>query len=108
VKEKILRRLYSGFLSLHILHHASEEAIYGIWMIHELRRHGYDVGASVVYPMLHRLERWGLLSRHDKTEEGKVRKYYETTDLGEEILAKGREKAKELAGEILTEDDGTI
>ncbi len=108
MREKVLRRLYSGFLSLHILHHASEEPIYGVWIIQELRRHGYDVGAGVVYPMLHRLEQWGLLTRHDRTEEGKVRKYYETTRLGDEILASGREKVRELAGEILTEGDDTV
>jgi len=107
LKDKILRRVYSGFLSLHILHHANEEPIYGLWMIEELKSHGYDVGASVVYPMLHRLEKYGLLSKEEVTEGGKVRKYYETTKSGEKILYEGREKVKELAGEILETDDAT-
>src|ERR1051325_12094589 len=28
--------LFSGFIRLHVLHHASEQAIYGLWLIEEL------------------------------------------------------------------------
>ena len=33
--------LLSGFIRLHVLHHAAEHEIYGQWMIDELARHGY-------------------------------------------------------------------
>jgi len=31
--------LLTGFIRLHILHHAAEHEIYGQWMIEELGRH---------------------------------------------------------------------
>jgi hypothetical protein len=35
------RDLYSGLIRLHVLHHASEEPIFGLGMVEELARHGY-------------------------------------------------------------------
>jgi hypothetical protein len=37
------REFVSGFIRLHILHHASQEPLVGYWMIEELRRHGYEM-----------------------------------------------------------------
>ncbi|VDB02117.1 hypothetical protein BANRA_05451 [Klebsiella pneumoniae] len=44
--------LYGGLIRLHILHHAAEEPVFGL-IIEELRRHGYEMSAGTVYPMLH-------------------------------------------------------
>lgn len=106
-RDRVFRRLYSGFLYLHILHHASEGPIYGVWMIDELRRHGYDIGPGSVYPLLHQMEREGLLEREDEVVGGKVRKYYEITERGRDVLAEGRQKTLELVGELMEgEADG--
>ncbi len=35
--------LYSGLIRLHVLHHAADGPIYGSWMMHELREHGYEI-----------------------------------------------------------------
>ena len=56
------RDLYSGLIRLHVLHHASEEPIYGQGMIDELRRHGYHIGPGTLYPILHGLEGKGYLA----------------------------------------------
>ncbi|WP_258096220.1 PadR family transcriptional regulator, partial [Klebsiella pneumoniae] len=45
--------LYGGLIRLHILHHAAEEPVFGLGIIEELRRHGYEMSAGTVYPMLH-------------------------------------------------------
>ena len=37
------RDLYSGLILLHVLHHASEEPIFGFGMVEELARHGYRI-----------------------------------------------------------------
>jgi len=37
------RDLYSGLIRLHVLHHATEEPIFGLGMIEELARHGYRI-----------------------------------------------------------------
>ena len=60
--------LYGGLIRLHILHHAAEEPVFGLGIIEELRRHGYEMSAGTVYPMLHGLEKKGYLtSRHERT-----------------------------------------
>jgi hypothetical protein len=37
------RDLYSGLIRLHVLHHAVEGPIFGLGMIGELARHGYQI-----------------------------------------------------------------
>ncbi len=38
--------LYGGLIRLHILHHAAEEPVFGLGIIEELRRHGYEMSAG--------------------------------------------------------------
>ncbi|MEO0731726.1 MAG: PadR family transcriptional regulator [Bacteroidota bacterium] len=46
---------------------------------------------AMLYPVLKRMEKEGLISSHwVKTESGRKRKYYEITDLGREKLAEER------------------
>jgi DNA-binding PadR family transcriptional regulator len=46
---------------------------------------------GMLYPVLHRLERSGLIqSRWEKAESGRKRKYYRVTDAGREQLAEER------------------
>src|SRR5437870_5497593 len=59
--ELLTRMFYGGFVRLHVLYHAVREPIYGVEMMGELARHGYDVGAGTLYPMLHQLEEAGYL-----------------------------------------------
>ena len=60
--------LYGGLIRLHILHHAAEKPVFGLGIIEELQRHGYELSAGTVYPMLHGLEKKGYLtSRHERT-----------------------------------------
>ena len=101
---QILRKLFLGFIQLHILHHAKKEAFYGSWMIDELKEHGYEMSPGTLYPILHNLESTGLLLKVEKTVEGKIRKYYHITELGIEVLSEAKEKAKELFQEINEEE----
>lgn len=39
----MFRDFFLGFIKVHILHHAAEEPIYGLGMIEELGRHGYEI-----------------------------------------------------------------
>ncbi|MGD9569596.1 MAG: PadR family transcriptional regulator [Sedimentibacter sp.] len=97
---KVLRRLFLGFISIHILHHASKEPIYGLWMIEELSRHGYNISSGTLYPILYGLEKDGLLVSAEENVEGKIRKYYRTTPQGEVVLKEARAKAYELFKEM--------
>ena len=100
MQDKILRKLFLGFIQIHILHHAKKEAFYGSWMIEELQEHGYDMSPGTLYPLLHSMESSELLQKEDRIVDGKVRKYYSITDKGNEILLQARSKAYELFKEI--------
>ena len=98
--EQILRKFFLGFIQIHILHHAKKEPIYGTWMITELEEHGYDMSPGTLYPILHSMENKGLLTKEDRNVDGKIRKYYSITPLGEDILEQAKAKANELFKEI--------
>jgi PadR family transcriptional regulator, regulatory protein PadR len=97
----MLRDFFLGFIRIHILHHASEEPVYGLWLIEELGRHGYKLSAGTLYPILHRLEEEDLLKSYAENVGGKIRKYYRTTSKGERMLIKSREKIRELMDEVM-------
>ncbi len=97
----MLRDLFLGFVRIHVLYHAAQEPVYGLQLMAELARHGYDLSAGTLYPMLHDLEHSGYLAREDRLVDGKVRKYYRITPRGEEALAEAQVKIAELVAEIL-------
>ena len=100
MSEKILRKLFLGFINIHILYHAKKEPIYGLWMIEELKHHGYTISAGTLYPILSGMEKDGLLRSSEENVGGKIRKYYTITSHGEDVLKEAREKAYELFKEI--------
>lgn len=97
----IFRDFFSGFVRVHLLHHAAEGPIYGLEMIEELARHGYEITPGTLYPILHELVRAGYLTCTPETVNGKVRKYYRITAAGRETLARLRPKIRELVNEVL-------
>lgn len=105
MKDKILRKLFLGFVEIHILYHAKNEQIYGTWMMNELEEHGYKVSPGTLYPILNRMERTGLLSKIEKNVGGRIIKFYKITELGEEVLKEATEKAAQLFHEIKGEGD---
>lgn len=97
---RILRRLWHGFIQLHILYHAGENPVYGGYLLQELSQHGYEVSAGTLYPLLHELAASGLLRCRQEVVEGRCRKYYELTDTGRRVLDQGRRQARELYWEL--------
>jgi DNA-binding PadR family transcriptional regulator len=99
--ERLTRDFFLGFIKVHILHHATEEPVYGLAMIEELQRHGYVVSPGTLYPLLHGLKAAGYLTREDRNVEGKVRKYYFITEAGRAALIEARAMIRELVDEVL-------
>jgi DNA-binding PadR family transcriptional regulator len=96
--------LLTGFVRLHVLHHAAEQELYGQWMIGELARHGYKTGPGTLYPMLHAMEKAGYL-RSKKKRVGRVyRRVYVATPSGRKALALVRKKLHELFKELVSDD----
>jgi len=100
----MIREFFLGFIKIHILYHAAQEAVYGAWLMRELARHGYDLSPGTLYPALHTLEREGYLIREVRVVEGRQRKYYRITDRGQMVLAEARQKIAELVREVLQEE----
>jgi DNA-binding PadR family transcriptional regulator len=100
----MLREFFLGFIKVHVLHHASKGPLYGVWFLEELAKHGYQLSPGTLYPLLHGLEADGYLKRDERVVEGKVRKYYGITPLGERALREARAKIVELVDEIAEDD----
>jgi DNA-binding PadR family transcriptional regulator len=77
---------FLGFIRLHILFHASQEAVFGLDLIRELSRRGYILSPGTPYPILHELEGDGFLQAEKQLVHGKVRKYYVANEAGKVML----------------------
>ena len=97
----MLQDFFLGFIKIHILYHASKEPIYGVEIMEELRRHGYQLSPGTVYPTLHRLERDSYLKSKHRVVDGKVRNYYTITEKGRGALSEARDKIRELVTEVI-------
>jgi len=96
-----MRDVFLGFVRVHVLHHAAKERVFGLEMMEELKRHGYDISAGTLYPLLHALEGGGMLTSAQEVVDGKVRRYYRNTRAGDALLGELRERIGELVGEVL-------
>lgn len=94
------QNLYSGLIRLHILHHACKEPIFGLGMIQELAHHGYRLSPGTLYPIMHNLEKKGLLRSQESLAAGKIRRVYTATRSGRKALEVAKERVRELFGEL--------
>ena len=83
-------------------------------MMKELEHHGYRIGPGTLYPLLHGLERAGLLRSAFDRVQGRRRRLYRITPAGKRALEKARAKVDELHHELhekhprrLTGDQGS-
>jgi PadR family transcriptional regulator, regulatory protein PadR len=98
------RELYYGLIRIHVLLHACHEPIFGLAMMEELAHHGYRIGPGTLYPLLHGLERAGLLkairNKEGSAAAGRARRLYRITPAGRRALDKARVKVDELHREL--------
>jgi PadR family transcriptional regulator PadR len=89
-------QIRKGSTTLLILAVLSEEPMYGYQISQELdqRSDGYfDMKEGLLYPLLHRMQREGLVnSKWQEAEGARRRKYYAITKAGQEAL---QEQSKE-------------
>ena len=93
--------LYAGLMRLHILHHAAEQEVCGVWVMQELRRHGYEISPGTLYPMLHGLERKVYLHSTKERVGKTMRRLYSITSEGKTALGEAKEKVRDLYGELI-------
>jgi PadR family transcriptional regulator, regulatory protein PadR len=102
------RELYFGLIRIHVLVHAAQEPIFGLAMMEELAHHGYRIGPGTLYPLLHGLERNGLLKSAHRIVAGRKRRVYTITGAGRKALDRAREKVDELHDELHEEHPRTL
>jgi len=99
----MINNVFYGFMRVHILYHSINESIYGIDIIRELSRHGYNVSPGTLYPLLHQMEKNGLLSRNEDSSSGRKRVYYQATKKGIKEFLEIKMKIIELYKEVVEE-----
>lgn len=83
------REFTTGFIKLYALWRASRGETYGVEIMEEMRTHGFKVGPSSLYPILHKLLEEKDVTVTNRLVNGKIRKCYRAT-------RKGQEEAEEV------------
>ena len=94
------REILLAFWKVHILYHAGERAVYGLWLMEELAEHGYRLSPGTLYPILERMERNGWLHSRQRGHV-KSRRMYRITAEGGRVLREVRGWITELHGEVV-------
>jgi DNA-binding PadR family transcriptional regulator len=94
----------TGFVRLHVLHHASTGPVFGIGIIEKLAFHGYVLSPGTLYPILHGLQRDGLLRSRSEIAGNRRRRIYEITDTGRRVLLLSRVRLWELFKEVFEKE----
>ncbi len=107
-KKIFQREILFSFWKIHILRHAGQHPVYGQWMLKELRRHGYDVSPGSLYPIFHRMQRFGWLEAVENTPDNNTsRQLYILTDKGKEILNAATAMITEVKGDTKNKKSST-
>ena len=85
--EKTQTQMKKGVLELCILSIISEKDAYASDMIEKLKKSKLIVVEGTLYPLLTRLKNEGFLGyRWEESKSGPPRKYYQTTEIGKQVL----------------------
>ena len=85
--EQLATQLRKGFLAYCVLKVCSHQPQYTSDIIAKLRQAELVVVEGTIYPLLSRLQKDGLLVHEwQESEQGPPRKYYKTTDYGDEVV----------------------
>jgi len=78
-------QLKKGLLEICVLASLEREESYGYKIIDDVT-HYIDINESTLYPILKRLEQNGALTTRSQEHNGRLRKYYQITEIGRESL----------------------
>lgn len=99
--EQLATQLRKGFLAFCVLKACSHKPKYTSDIINQLRDAELVVVEGTIYPLLSRLQKDGLLSHEwQESEQGPPRKYYKTTDYGDEVVKLVGKRIKELTATL--------
>ena len=100
-----MRRLYSGLIRLHVLHHAGQEPIFGFGIMQELRRHGYHIGPGnhLSDAACDGEERAAGSTALKK--DGRLQRAYRATGAGRRALTEAKEKCRSFSATCSRKSD---
>lgn len=90
-----------GIWKIHILHHAAERDVWGLWLLEELAEHGHDLSPGTLYPALARMEANGWLVRRKSGPHPRARQLYRISPDGRRLLNALRKEIAELYEEVV-------
>jgi len=99
--EQLATQLRKGFLAYCVLKTCSQKPKYTSDIITQLREAELVVVEGTIYPLLSRLQKDGLLSHEwQESEQGPPRKYYKTTEFGDDVVKQVASKIAELTATL--------
>lgn len=99
--EQLATQLRKGFLAYCVLKACSRQPKYTSDIITQLRDAQMVVVEGTIYPLLSRLQKDGLLSHEwQESEQGPPRKYYKTTEYGDEVVQSVAKKIADLSATL--------
>jgi PadR family transcriptional regulator PadR len=98
---RIHRDFIQGMVKIFILHQASLGPVYGNKLSKHLHALGYQISPGSLYPLLHALEKSGLLTSRIRVAKGRMRKYYELSAEGHLCLAGLRRDLRDLVQGVI-------
>lgn len=99
--EQLATQLRKGFLAYCVLKICVQQPKYTSDIITQLRNAELVVVEGTIYPLLSRLQKDGLLSHEwQESEQGPPRKYYKTTEFGDEVVEKVAKKIAALTATL--------
>ncbi len=101
ISRRIHRDFIQGMVKIFILHQASLGPIYGNKLNKALRSFGYQISPGSLHPLLHDLEKSGLLHSRIRVSKGRLRRYYELTKQGHICLTELRHQLKDLVHGVI-------
>ena len=90
----------SGSSQMLMLAVLSEKPQYGYGLIKTLKQRSndtFDMKEGTLYPILHKLEKDGLIEASNQEVSGRIRKVYAITEKGTKVLAKEKQEWKEFS-----------
>jgi DNA-binding PadR family transcriptional regulator len=102
---KIDKSLLSGSTTMLVLRLLESKDMYGYQMIEILEKNSNNVftlKAGTLYPILHGLEKQGMLKSYDEPEpeNARPRKYYSITPAGKKLLKEKKEEWETYSGAV--------
>lgn len=95
--EQLAVQLRKGFLAFCVLRACAKQSKYTSDIIAQLRSAELVVVEGTIYPLLSRLQKDGLLTHEwHESEQGPPRKYYRTTQYGQEVAGLVEDKINAL------------